>query len=312
MPELPDIEAYRHALTRAIVPATLHAIRIDHPFLLRSVGVDPDAAVGHRVVSVERLGKRIVICFEGGPFYVVHLMIAGRLRFKPGAELPAGRRPGSRSGPLAHFAFSTGLLSLTEAGTRRRASLHVVADRAELESLDPGGAELLDGGMTAERFASLIRAENHTIKRTLTDPRLFSGIGNAYSDEILFHAGLSPFLQSGNMTDDQIERLFEATITTLTSWRDLLVAEALKKFPSKVTAFRPEMAVHGRYNEPCTVCGTPIQRIRYAENESNYCPGCQTGGRVYADRALSRLLKGDWPRTVEELENLRGGPGRHG
>ena len=311
MPELPDIEAYRHALGRAVTGHTLLSVEINHPFLLRSVGVAPEEAVTHVVTDVLRLGKRIAFRFENDVHLVFHLMIAGRFRWKPeagNALTPAGTpRPPLRrgtSGPLAVLRFDSGVLSLTEAGSKRRASLHVVRGAGAARSLSPGGLELLDAGATREAFTDTLRRENHTLKRCLTDPRLFSGIGNAYSDEILFAAGLSPFAMSRSVTNEEIDRLHDAAVTTLREWTDRLVAEAEKAFPAKVTAFRPEMHVHGRYNQPCTVCGTPVQRIRYAENECNYCPACQTGGKVYADRALSRLLKGDWPRTVEELEKL--------
>ena len=305
MPELPDIEAYRVALGRVAGGKPLVGVALHHPFLLRSVGTDPELAIGRRLAEVSRLGKRIVLEFEGGPVYVLHLMIAGRLRWKEGVPPPeAGRRPAGRSGVLAEFGFENGLLTLTEAGSKRRASLHVLADRSALATLDPGGRELLDGSTDAASFAALLRAENHTVKRALTDPRLFAGIGNSYSDEILFEARLSPFAMTQSLSDEEADRLFRATVATLEEWRDRLVAEARGRFPSKVTAFRPEMNVHGRFGEQCRVCETPVQRIRYAESECNYCPACQSGGRVYADRALSRLLKSDWPRSVEELEKL--------
>lgn len=305
MPELPDIEAYRVALSRTVVGQKLLGIEINHPFLLRSVAVDPQQAGGTVLDEVRRLGKRLVLPFRAGPVLVIHLMIAGRLKWKrESLTEPPPRKRGGKGQPLARLFFPSGILSLTEAGTRRRASLHVLASMDEVGSLDPGGAELLEPGMSAARFAAILRQENHTVKRSLTDPRLFAGIGNAYSDEILFHAKLSPFLQTRSISDEEMGRLFTAVQETLTSWTDRLVAEAEHRFPAKVTAFRPEMHVHGKYGEPCSVCGTPVQRIRYAENECNYCPGCQTGGRVYADRALSRLLKDDWPRTVEELESL--------
>ena len=308
MPELPDIEAYVVALQDAISGSVLHDIEILHPFLLRSVGTDPKSGIGRTTESIERLGKRIVIGMEGGPFYIYHLMIAGRFKWKKGTPAAASAASVARrakGGPLLRMTFDSGVLSLTEAGSKRRASLHVVGDRADVAGHNPGGRELLDGRMTGEAFAALLRDENHTIKRSLTDPRLFSGIGNSYSDEILFEAQLSPFLQTKSMTDEQMTRLFEAAIATLTKWRDLLVGEAEKKFPAKVTAFRPEMKVHGKYDQPCQVCGTTVQRIRYAENECNYCPTCQTDGKLYADRALSRILKKDWPRTVTELEELK-------
>jgi len=308
VPELPDLEAYRVALETSAAGHRLREVTIHHPFLLRSVGTPPELAIGRKLVGIDRLGKRLVLAFDGGPYYVVHLMIAGRLRWKAtdrgsGAGRASGR-PAGRSGLLATMTFENGILTLAEAGTRRRASLHVVATAAEVAALDPGGSELLDGAMDARRFADLLRRENHTVKRSLTDPRLFAGIGNAYSDEILFAAKLSPFAMTGSLTDEATTRLFEAAVATLTEWRDRLSGEASRKFPTKVTAFRPEMRVHGKYGAPCVVCGTPVQRIRYAENECDYCPTCQAGGKVYADRALSRLLKGDCPRTVEELERI--------
>ena len=305
MPELPDLEAYRVALERSILGQTLNRITLLHPFLLRTVSPDPADAEGRAVSSVSRVGKRIVLAFERGPCLAFHLMIAGRFGWRPGA--PGGPRRGSRAGTLAELEFSAGVLSLTEAGTKRRASLHVLADRAGLAVLGGGGLELLDD-CTAGAFAARLRCESHTVKRALTDGRLFSGIGNAYSDEILFRARLSPFAMTGSLDEDEVERLYRAAVATLAEWRDRLVAETERGFP-RVTAFRPEMEVHGRYGQPCRASGTPVQRVRYAENECNYCPTCQAGGRVYADRALSRLLKGDWPRTVEELERLGRPPG---
>lgn len=310
MPELPDLDAYVAALRRTIVDHALEEVHLLHPFLLRSVETPPEAAAGRRVASIHRLGKRIVVEFEDGPFFALHLMIAGRLRWREssGSRGGPGRRPPSKGGVLARLVFDHGELALHESGSRRRASLHVVAERDALAALDPGGLELLDEGTELAGFARVLRSESHTVKRALTDPRLFAGIGNAYSDEILFAAKLSPFAMTGSMDDEELARLFAAARATLTEWRDRLIAEAQERFPSRVTAFRPEMRVHGRYNEPCTVCGTPVQRIRYAENECDYCPTCQAGGKVYADRALSRLLKSDWPRSVEELERLKGPP----
>lgn len=310
MPELPDLEAYVVALEQAVVGHALEKVHILHPFLLRSVDPPPQAAEGRRVASVERMGKRIVVGFDGGPFYALHLMIAGRLRFgKPaGSRSGSGRRPSSKGGALARFSFTNGELVLHENGGKRRASLHVVADREHLAALNPGGLELLDDRTDLAAFARVLRGENHTVKRALTDQQLFSGVGNAYSDEILFAARLSPFAMTQSMEDEEIGRLFAAARSTLAGWRERLVAEARERFPAKVTAFRPEMRVHGKYTEPCGVCGTPVQRIRYAENECDYCPTCQAGGRVYADRALSRILKSDWPRTVEELERLNRPP----
>ncbi|MFP4113516.1 MAG: Fpg/Nei family DNA glycosylase [Spirochaetota bacterium] len=308
MPELPDLEGYRVALDRALRGHVLEEVAVYHPFLLRSAGTPPESAIGRTVLRTHRRGKRIAIEFDGGPVFVFHLMIAGRFRWKDSTESGPAKPPARKSGTLARLVFENGSLSLTEAGTRRRASLHVVLDIDDLRALDPGGSELLDGQMDAETFATLLRSENHTLKRSLTDPRLFSGIGNAYSDEILFAARMSPFAMTQSLSDAECARLFVAAVRTLGEWRDRFVAEASERFPAKVTAFRPEMHVHGKYDTPCSVCGTPIQRIRYADNESNYCPTCQTGGKVYADRALSRLLKSDWPRTVEELEKLKRPP----
>lgn len=309
MPELPDLEAYLVALERTIVGSALEKVRILHPFLLRTVETPPETAEGRRVETVVRMGKRIVVGFEDGPFYAVHLMVSGRLRWKESPAASAGNhRPSSKGGVLARFTFTNGELSLHESGSKRRASLHVVGDRAGVAALDPGGLELLDDDVDLEGFARVLRSESHTAKRALTDPRLFGGIGNAYSDEILFAARLSPFAMTQSMDDEAVARLFDAARSTLTEWRDRLVGEARERFPAKVTAFRPEMRVHGKYNEPCTVCGTPVQRIRYAENECDYCPTCQAGGTVYADRALSRLLKSDWPRTADELDRLNRPP----
>jgi formamidopyrimidine-DNA glycosylase len=309
MPELPDVEAYCAALRNAVGGSQFQWIRINHPFLLRSVHTQPDEATGGSVTTVERAGKRIVVRLDNGISLVIHLMIAGRFRWKesPNPSPPDQTRSGPRSPILASFGFSTGVLTLTEAGSKRRASLHVVTDD-ELPDLIPPGMELLAPDATVGAFAERLRRENHTVKRSLTDARLFSGIGNSYSDEILFAARMSPFTMTGSMDDHDVATLFDATRETLTTWRDRFVAEAGHGFPNKVTAFRAEMHVHGKYGRPCTVCGTPIQRIRYAENECNYCPTCQTAGKVYADRALSRLLKSDWPRTVEELERFSRGP----
>jgi formamidopyrimidine-DNA glycosylase len=311
VPELPDVEAYRLALDQAIGGQPLLWLRLYHPFLLRSVGIPPEQAIGAGVVAVHRYGKRIALEFSGDTFFVFHLMIAGRFKWKPAPEAPARPpgRPNPRSGVLAHFGFESGILSLTEAGSKRRASLHVVGSVQEAEAMNRGGMELLDSETTLEAFTAALRRENHTLKRSLTDPRLYSGIGNSYSDEILFAAGLSPFSMSQSLSDADVLSLFTATVDVLREWTDRFLAEAAAGFPTRVTAFRDEMHVHGKYNQPCDVCGTPVQRIRYAENECNYCPTCQTGGKVYADRALSRLLKSDWPRTVEELEKLGGPPG---
>ena len=297
MPELPDVEVYRECLTARIVGHTLERVQLASPFLLRTVEPPLDRALGRTVVAVRRLGKRVVIALEGELFLVFHLMIAGRLRWRPrGAPIP--RKVG-----LAAFEFSSGTLLVTEASSRKRASLHVVAGEDGLRALDPGGIEVLASDLAAFRAALL--AENHTLKRALTDPRLFSGIGNAYSDEILHRARLSPIALTTQLDEAEIARLYDATQVTLRDWLDRLRAETGTGFPEHVTAFRETMAVHGRYRKPCPDCGAPVQRIAYAENETNYCARCQTGGRLLADRALSRLLKQDWPRTLEELEALR-------
>jgi formamidopyrimidine-DNA glycosylase len=294
VPELPDIELYLHALRPRIVGQPLQQVRLASPFLVRSIDPPLDAVVGEPVRDLRRLGKRIVWVFDHDVFLVFHLMIAGRFRWKEaGAKIPA------RLG-LAAFDFVAGTLLLTEAGSKRQASLHVVQGEAALSAHDRGGLEVLSGRL--EDFAAALRRENHTIKRALTDPQLLSGIGNAYSDEILHAAKMSPTKLTAQMADDEIARLYQATVETLTRWRDRLIAETGTGFPEKVTAFREGMAVHGRYGKPCPVCGTPVQRIRYADNEANYCPACQTGGKLLADRSLSRLLKGDWPRSLEELE----------
>jgi formamidopyrimidine-DNA glycosylase len=294
MPELPDVDVYVAALRARVTGATLLGIRIANPFLLRSVAPPPADAAGLRVAEVGRLGKRIVIGLEGGLFLVVHLMIAGRLHWKPKGAKLAGKLT------LAAFDFQTGTLTLTEAGSKRRASLHLVRGQDALRTLDRGGIEVLNVELPAFRDA-LVR-ENRTLKRALTDPSILSGIGNAYSDEILHAARLSPVQLTRNLDEAELARLLEATRRTLMAWRDRLAAEAGDEFPEKVTAFRPEMAVHGRFRLPCPVCGAPVQRIVYADNEANYCARCQTGGRLLADRALSRLLGKDWPRTLEELE----------
>ncbi|MCW5770691.1 MAG: hypothetical protein KIT16_03580 [Rhodospirillaceae bacterium] len=298
MPELPDIAAYVHALTRRIQGATLEAIRLASPFFLRTVDPPLAAAAGRRVVAIERLGKRIVIGLDNDLFIILHLMIAGRLWWHPKGKLVPG---GGRG--LAAFDFDTGALVVTEAGSKKRASLHLVQGRAALAAHDPGGIEPLETPYAS--FAAHLRAINHTIKRALTDPHILSGIGNSYSDEILHRAKLSPVLQTQRMSEADMRRLFEATVAVLTEWRDRLVAEAEAGWPEKVTAFRPEMAVHGRYGKPCPVCGAPVQRIRYADNETNYCARCQTGGKLLADRSLSRLLHQDWPKTLDALEQIR-------
>ncbi len=296
MPELPDITVYVEALARRVVSERLTEVRLSTPFLLRTVDPPLSELIGKRVCGIERLGKRIVFALEDDLFVVLHLMIAGRLHWKPKTAKPA---KGSKSG-LAAFEFPNGVLTLTEAGTKRRASLHIVRGRAALAQFARGGAEVFE--ITLEQFAAVLRRENHTIKRSLTDPRLFSGIGNAYSDEILHQARLSPMKLTSKVTDDEIARLFDATRNTLTVWTDRLRGESATAFPEKVTAFREEMAVHGKYGKPCPDCGAPVQRIRYADNETNYCARCQTESRLLADRALSRLLKEDWPRTLEEAE----------
>jgi len=270
-------------------------VRVASPFLLRTAVPPLSSVEGKKIVELRRLGKRICFGLEGDLWLVLHLMIAGRLHwYNERAKAAQGRS-------VAVFEFSTGSLTLTEAGTQKRASLHVLQGEAGLENLNPGGLEVFDA--TTEDFARAIRAKNHTLKRALTDPRILSGIGNAYSDEILFDARLSPFTLTQKLSDEEVERLFAAIKRTLNEWLERLRAEAVKSFPEKVTAFRPDMATHGKYGQPCPRCGSKIQRIRYGSNETNYCPTCQTGGRLLADRALSRLLKDDWPRTPEELEN---------
>jgi formamidopyrimidine-DNA glycosylase len=298
MPELPDIAAYVHALAPRVVGAPLDQVRIVSPFVLRSADPPVTALVGHRVVDVRRLGKRIVLAFEDQYFAVLHLMIAGRLHWKP----PAAPIPGR--GGLAAFDFPGGTLLVTEAGTKHRASLYVVRGAAALAAHDPGGQDVLTA--TLEQFRAALGREAHTLKRALTDPRIFDGIGNAYSDEILHRARLSPLRLTTQLTPEESERLFLAAQATLRDWIERLRAETGTGFPEKVTAFRAEMAVHGRFGNPCPMCGSPVQRIRYAENEVNYCATCQTGGRVLADRSLSRLLKDDWPRSLEEWEGRVG------
>ena len=296
MPELPDIVAYIEALERRIQGSILERVRIASPFLLRTAVPPLSSVEGKKIVELRRLGKRICFGLEGDLWLVLHLMIAGRLHwYNERAKAAKGRG-------LAVFDFSTGSLVLTEAGTQKRASLHVVQGEAGLENLNPGGLEVFEASF--DEFARAIRAKNHTLKRALTDPRILSGIGNAYSDEILFEAQLSPFTLTQKLSDQDVEHLFETIKRTLTEWLERLRAESRERFPEKVTAFRPDMATHGKYGEPCPRCGSKIQRIRHGSNETNYCPKCQTGGKLLADRALSRLLKDDWPRTPEELENL--------
>ncbi|HEY7649050.1 MAG TPA: DNA-formamidopyrimidine glycosylase family protein [Methylomirabilota bacterium] len=303
MPELPDIVAYIEALRPRILGARLERVRLLHPFLLRSVQPPMSDVLGRTVTDLRRLGKRLVIALGGERFVVLHLMIAGRLHWKA-----AGARPPGKIG-LAAFDFSTGTLLLTEAGTKRRAALYLVQGEAGLGEHDPGGLEVLDADLAA--FTEVLQRERHTLKRALTDPTLFSGIGNAYSDEILHRARLSPVKMTDQLTAEEITRLHGATRETLGDWIERLGRQAGEDFPEGVTAFREDMAVHGRYGRPCPVCGAPIQRIVYAENETNYCPRCQTGGRLLADRSLSRLLHEDWPRTLTELEerkSARSGP----
>ena len=290
MPELPDLTVYLECLAPRIANRRLLRARLLNPFLLRTAVPPISATEGKRVESLRRVGKRIVIGLEGELYFVLHLMIAGRLRWdeKPPKKLT-----------LALFEFESGTLAFTEAGTRRRASLHVVEGAAALQALDPGGIEVLEA--TLEAFAAQLRKENHTLKRALTDPHLFAGIGNAYSDEILHRAKLSPVVMTKSLGDDELARLHQATRAVLTEWVERLRAQTGEHFPEKVTAFREEMAVHGRFGKPCPACGAPVQRIVYAENETNYCARCQTGGRILADRALSRLLKKSWPRSIDEL-----------
>ena len=299
MPELPDILLYLRALEPRIVGSRVTAVRLANPFLLRSVEPPLSAVEGRHVVGLRRVGKRVVVEAEGELFLVFHLMIAGRFRWKPvGTSIPG------KVGLLA-LDFENGTLILTEAGSKRQASLHVVEGEAKLAQHDPGGLEVMDTDLSA--FAETLRRGNHTLKRALTDPHLFSGIGNAYSDEILHSARLSPFKQTSGMSDEEVRRLYEATRLTLSQWTARLQRETGDAFPEKVTAFRQGMAVHGRYRQPCPDCGAPVQRVVYAANEANYCANCQTGGRLLADRSLSRLLRDDWPRTLEELERRKGG-----
>ena len=294
MPELPDIVVYLECLAPRVLHQRLETVRIVNPFVLRSVVPPIGSAEGREVVGLRRIGKRIVLELEGELFLVIHLMIAGRLRWRP----PGGKPPGRPA--LAALQFPTGTLVLTEAGSKRRASIHVVEGIAALREVDRGGLEVLDSSVS--ELAARLRSERHTVKRALTDPRLFSGIGNAYSDEILHRAQLSPMTMSDRLDDEAVARLHRATVQVLREWTNRLRAEVGDGFPEKVTAFREGMAVHGRYREPCPVCGAPVQRIRYAANETNYCARCQTGGRLLADRALSRILREDWPRNLDEVE----------
>jgi formamidopyrimidine-DNA glycosylase len=295
LPELPDLTVYLESLAARIANRRLLRVKLLNPFLLRTAVPPISAAEGKTVAGLRRVGKRIVIALEGELYLVLHLMVAGRLRWD--AKTP-------RSITLAHFEFDSGTLTLTEAGTKRRASLHVLEGKAALEALDPGGLEVLEADLPA--FAARLGAGNHTLKRALTDPRLFSGIGNAYSDEILHRARLSPIALTQTLGADEAARLYAAAREVLQAWTDRLRSQAAGGFPEKVTAFREEMAVHGKYREPCPVCGAPVQRIVYAENETNYCARCQTGGRILADRALSRLLKKSWPRTLDAIEDEPG------
>ena len=291
MPELPDVTVYVEALDRRVKGQPLLGVRVASPFVVRTFDPPLSSAADKRVEEVRRLGKRIVFVLEGGLFLVVHLMIAGRFKWlDPKAKVPA------KVG-LAAFDFAEGTLLLTEAATKKRASIHLARS---LDEFQRGGLEPLES--TLQQFEAALRRENHTLKRSLTDPRLFSGIGNAYSDEILHRAKLSPALLTQKLSSEEAARLFEATKTVLVEWTDRLRKEAGDGFPEKVTAFRPEMAVHGKYKQPCPVCGTTVQRIAYADNETNYCPRCQTGGKLLSDRSLARLLHDDWPRTIEELE----------
>jgi formamidopyrimidine-DNA glycosylase len=295
MPELPDVELYLEALQRFVVGQRLISLDVHTPFLLRTVD-PPIQSVGDKEVrAVRRMGKRIVFALDGDLFIVVHLMIAGRFKWSSGSK-----RPARNKNLLATFVFPSGTLMLTEAGSKKRASMHLALGAASLAPFERGGVEPLE--VSLSEFSARLRSENHTVKRSLTDPRLFSGIGNAYSDEILHRARLSPVKLTSRLTDDEIAQLHEATQVVLGEWVERLRAEVGDGFPEKVTAFRDEMAVHGKFGQPCPVCGTVVQRIRYAENETNYCPRCQTEGRLLADRALSRLLKQDWPRRIEELE----------
>lgn len=294
MPELPDVEVYVEHLRRRVLGEPLQQVRVTSPFLVRSFDPPLGSTKGLRVQAVRRIGKRIVLDLESDLHVVIHLMIAGRLRWRP----PNAKIPG-RIG-LAAFDFPAGTLLLTEASTKRRASLYVARGEAAVRALDPGGLEPLEADRGA--FEAALRRESHTLKRALTDPHILSGIGNAYSDEILWRARISPLRMTGAATADEMDRLYEATRSTLRGWTERLMRETGDAFPEEVTAFRDEMAVHGRYGQPCPICAAPVQRIVYAQNEANYCARCQTGGKLLADRALSRLMRGDWPKTLEELE----------
>lgn len=294
MPEYPDLELYLSALTTRVVGQTLKGVRLGSPFVLRSVEPPLSSTYGRKIVGLRRMGKRVVFELEGELFIIIHLMIAGRLQWREKNAKVGGRAN------LAAFDFENGSLVLTEVSTKKRASIHVAAGELQLRSFERGGLEMMTAHL--DDFAARLRIENHTLKRSLTDPRLFAGIGNAYSDEILHRAKLSPVKQTKTLTGEEIGRLFEATRAVLAEWLQRLRAETGEEWPEKVTAFRPEMAVHGKYKQPCPVCGSPVQRIVHADNETNYCPRCQTAGKLLADRSLSRLLKADWPKTLEELE----------
>ena len=299
MPELPDITIYIEALERRLLDRPLERVRVASPFLLRTAAPPLPSLEGRKVIELRRIGKRIAFGFEDELWLVLHLMVAGRLHWREEGARIAGRQV------AAQFDFSNGSLWLTEAGTKKRASLHLIQGEGILQQLDPGGLEIL--GCAFEKFSQVLTHENHTLKRSLTDPRLFSGIGNAYSDEILYAARLSPVALTQKLSRTEVERLHKAVRQTLEHWIVLLRNETGDSFPEKVTAFRPEMAVHGKFGQSCATCGAKVQRIRYADNETNYCPGCQTGGRLLADRSLSLLLKKDWPKTAEELEEMRTG-----
>jgi len=299
MPELPDIVVYIEALERRILGHVLQRIQIAGPFLLRTANPPMEAIQQQKVTALRRVGKRIAIGFDNDLWLVFHLMIAGRLHWSDRRKVPDGRRT------LAALDFDSGTLTLTEAGAKKRASLHLLKGEADLTKLDPGGIDVLSASL--DQFSVALTASNHTLKRALTDPRIFSGIGNAYSDEVLYHAMLSPVALTQRLNPLEISRLYQATRSTLTNWTQTLRTEADDKFPEKVTAFREQMAVHGRYGQPCPRCGTKIQRIRYASNETNYCVQCQTGGRLLADRGLSRLLRQDWPKSLEEMEERKSG-----
>ena len=297
MPELPDVTIYLEALTSRVLGQPLERLRVGNPFVVRTIAPSPESLAGRRVTALRRLGKRIVIELDGGVAVVIHLMIAGRLRWRErGAAIPG------KVG-LAAFDFPAGSVIFTEAGSKRQASIHIVEGQAALEALNPQGLEVMDADLAA--FGARLTAQNHTLKRALTDPRIFSGIGNAYSDEILHAAKLSPMKTTSTLSADEIARLYEATRATLAAWIDRLRSQLGGEFPDKVTAFHPEMAVHGRYGHPCPACGAAVQRIVYARNEANYCAKCQTGGKLLSDRAMSRLLKEDWPRTLDELESMK-------